>query len=393
MAALVLAAAIAVIAIVLLFVARGTRGRRRLLMQRMGIYAAVPSITALLVLFPLHLKLSFGDGLSLAGLVLSLFFGMGARALDRITSRLRIGIVIPSRVPFHSELRAGLQQGMSSVRLDLYDDYVATTQAEEKLSEFLPSLRRTLAWGPDYLVMCSPSVSLVSTDEVISQLRQFSRQGGGLVFIDNQPSEEARSGLRRYGRVISDVETGAKIIAGYVQQQARDGDEVLVLCGPSSSAPALMRKEVLTEAMPDAKILVADSGGWTADSAYAATVECFEQGGSPRFIVCGNDVMAFGAVRGIRQVRKTYERKRTAGVEVIGYDGITRALYSIADEDSPLVATICTPPSAYGQEIAAMILADVKRIFRVRSELRQCCIPVGEGQLITRYNVELVLAG
>lgn len=393
MAALLLAAAIAAIAVIALLASRLARGRRRLLTQRTGIYLAVPSITALLVLFPLQLKLSFSDGLSFAGLVLSMVFGMGARAMDRMTSRLRIGVVIPSRSPFHSELRQGLKEGLSSVRLDINDDYIATTQAPERLSEFVPSLRRALAKTPDYLVIHSPSVQLVSTAQVTGLLQEFIRRGGGIVFIDNEPTDKARAKLgKHYGRVMSDVETGAGIIASYVQLHVESGDEILVLCGPPSSAPAVMRQTILTEALPGAAIQVADSGGWTAESAYAATMQCFQKGGHPRFVICGNDVMASGSARAVREVRKTTESRDLIRTEVIGYDGIARALFAIA-EDSPLVATICTPPAAYGHEIAAMILADARRVFRVKSELQDCRIPVGEGQLITRFNVELVLDG
>jgi ABC-type sugar transport system substrate-binding protein len=393
MAVLLLAGGIAVLAVVALLVSRQARGRRRLLTQRVSIYTALPSVTAVLVLLPLQLQLSFADALSLAGLVLSLAFGMGARTLERMTSRLRIGVVIPSRSPFHFELRQGLKAGLSSVRLDINDDYITTTQAAERLSEFVPSLRRTLDMAPDYLVIHSPSVQLVSTAQVIGLLRDFIRRGGGIVFIDNQPTTDARAKLgKHHGRVISDVETGAKIIAEHVQRNMNRDDEILVLAGPPGSAPAIMRQKILEEALPGADIQVADTGGWTRESAYAAAMRCFRSGGHPRFIICGNDVMAAGAVRAIREHRRTVQSRDPILTEVIGYDGIARALFAIA-EDSPLAATVCTPPSAYGHEIAAMILADARRVFQVKSELLDCCIPVGEGQLITRYNVELVLDG
>src|SRR6185437_5926874 len=107
---LVASAIIASGALVALGISQLSRGRRRLITQRWSIYIGLPALTATLILLPLQLKLSFSDALALAGLALSLIFGMGARALERITSRLRIGIVIPSRVPFHNELRKGLKE-------------------------------------------------------------------------------------------------------------------------------------------------------------------------------------------------------------------------------------------------------------------------------------------
>ena len=72
---------------------------------------------------------------------------------------------------------------------------------------------------------------------------------------------------------------------------------------------------------------VADSGGWTAESAYAATMQCFQKGGHPRFVICGNDVMASGSDRAVREVRKTTESRDLIRTEVIGYDGIARGAF------------------------------------------------------------------
>lgn len=394
MAVLILSAAVAVAALAALVASQIARGRRRLLTQRVAIYTALPAITAVLVLLPLQLKLTFSDGLSLAGLVLSLGFGVGARAMERMTSRLRVGVVIPSSAPFNSELRMGLTEALSPVRLDLYDDYLVTNRAVERLSEFLPGLRRTLAWRPDYLVVYSPSVPLVSTEQVLTLIREFIRKGGGVVFIDNEPTEHVRSTLgKHYGRVTSDVETGARIVADYVRSHMGHGDEVLVLSGPPASEPAVLRQKTLTDALPGATILVADTGGWTSEAAYAATMTSFAGGASLRFIVCGNDVMGFGAVKAVREVRSGAGKDNAARTEVIGYDGIARALFCIAEDGNPFAATLSTPPAAYGHEVAAMILADAQRVLRWRSVLSHNVIPVGDGQLISRYNISLVLEG
>lgn len=166
------AVGVTVLSVALLALSRLARGHRRLFSQRLGLYLGLPGLTAVLVLLPLELHLTFSDGLSLAGLILSLGFGLGARAVERLLVRLRIGVVIPSIVPFHAELRQGFKEGMSAVRLDVYDDYAVTSRAIERLAEFVPSLRRTLAWGPDYLVICSPSVSLVSSQQVMALLTE-----------------------------------------------------------------------------------------------------------------------------------------------------------------------------------------------------------------------------
>jgi ABC-type sugar transport system substrate-binding protein len=376
----------------LVFASQLLRGARRLIVQRLGVFGAVPASTACLVLLPMYFDVSISDGLAIAGLVLSLILAAGAGLMSRLGMRLRIGIVIPSRVPFHSELRAGLAEALQGVRLHTYDDYLVTNRAMENLADFVPALRRTLRWRPDYLVVCSPSPTLVSGAQVADLLIDHSRRGGGVIFIDN-PSEEpvlARMG-KRYGSVTSDFNTGARILAEFVGSQLDPDDEVLILAGPTSATPAIVRREVFEQQFPNAHIQVADTGGWTDESTYRIALKRLNRGQRPRFIVCGNDVMALGAVRAIRDATRTQKWWRSPiETEVVGYDGIAKALFAIAETTNPLCATIRTPPSAYGHEIAAMIYAEVESVLPV-NRLRQVRIPIGEGQLITRNNVDLVM--
>lgn len=387
----VAASVVTVLFVAITVISQGARGRRRLLLQRIGVYGAIPSLTAVLVLAPMRFHLTFSDGLSVAGLALTLLFAAGASFMNRMKLRLRIGVVIPSRVPFHSELRAGLNEALRGERCDLYDDYLVTNRALENLADFLPALRRTLHWRPDYLVVCSPSVSLISSEQVAGLLTSFARRGGGIIFIDNPPADEiCRQLKKRYGSVTSDVETGAKWIAQFVKTRLGPGESVLVLAGPSSSAPAEVRRKMFEIAIPDATVEVADTGAWTAESTYQSLCQRLQRGERPRFVVCGNDVMAFGVVRALREFVTHNQQRGPLSVEVIGYDGIARALFAISEPSNPFCATIRTPPSAYGQEIAAMIIADARSFGQ--GQMHVACIPVGEGQLITPNNVELVLA-
>ena len=368
------------------------RGARRLFFQRVGVFAAVPSVTACLVLLPMYFNISVSDGLSIAGIGLSLILAAGAGLMSRLGMRLRIGIVIPSRVPFHSELRLGLAEALQGIRLHTYDDYLVTNGAIENLSDFVPALRRTLRWRPDYLVVCSPSSGLVSADQVARLLVRHARRGGGVIFIDNSSIEGVLARMKqRFGAVTSDFATGARLVTDFVGSQLKSGDEVLILAGPESSTPATMRREVFEQRFPDAHIQVADTGGWTDESTYRITRKHLSSGRRPRFVVCGNDVMALGAVRAIRaEIADLRWWERDIRTEVIGYDGISRALFAISEPANPLCATIRTPPSAYGHEIAAMIYSEVESMFPL-NRMQHVCIPIGEGQLITRNNVELVL--
>jgi DNA-binding LacI/PurR family transcriptional regulator len=388
MTALVASIVVLAGALVFLLVSRAFRGVPRLRLLRLGIYLGVPSFTASLVLLPIEFEATFADALSVAGLGLSLVLGVGAKALDLMSLRLRVGVVIPSRVPFHTELRRGLTEGMLSVRADVSDDYLSSHRAIEDLSAFLPCLRRTLERNPDYLVIACPSFAMLETPEILKRLRSFQRRGGQLVFIDNAPSDAVHAELRAYGLVRADVERAAELISDWVAQQSTTA-RVHVVSGPATSDPAQRYRRAFESRMPTEQITVMDTSGWTEKAAYLAIRSMTGQA-PPDFIVCGNDVMAFGAVRAVRENEVDDDRWARAGV--IGYNGISRALFAIAEPENPLLATVCIPPSTYGHEIAMMILADARRWFR-RSDLDEVCIPFSEGQLIDVTNIDLVLEG
>ena len=143
----------------------------------------------------------------------------------------------PVAVAFHSELRQGLKEGLSSVRLDINDDYIATTQAPERLSKFMPSLA---GHSPRRLTTSSFTPrrsSFVPTTQVTSPASHPAK-ARVIVFIDNEPADEGQGQLgERLGRVMSDVETGARIIASYVQLHVRAATRFSCCATPSSARP------------------------------------------------------------------------------------------------------------------------------------------------------------
>lgn len=142
--------------------------------------------------------------------------------------------------------------------------------------------------------------------------------------------------------------------------------------------------------LPNSTITVASIGAWTEQTGCSATLDFLRSNPAPKFVVAGNDVMALGVVRALREIGKTNRNADVKAVQVIGYDGIARALYAIAEPDNPFAATIRTPPAAYGHEIAAMILSDSRSFFE-KGLLKECVIPVGQGQLVVRDNVDMFL--
>lgn len=386
MTALFVAAGATLLALACLALSRLFHALPRLRLIRIGIYVGVPSLSATLVLTPLQLHASFADALSVAGLGVSLIFGMGAKALDVVSLRLRVGVVIPSRAPFHAEVRRGLAEGMVSVRAVIHDEYLRNHRAPENLAAFVPCLRKTLATQPDYLVVACPSFEVLGREEIMKGLKRFQRRGGQLIFIDNAPEDPARAELRAYGLVRADVERAAHLVSDWIAQRSTCA-KVLVVSGPKTSDPALRYRRALESRSQIGSLAVIDTLGWSEASAYIA-VEGLDSTHIPDFIVCGNDVMAFGAVRALRQKLESDDAWRRCSV--IGYNGISRALFAISEPANPLRATVCIPPATYGEEIAAMILHDASR-WVGRSRLEEVCIPLSEGQLVDASNIDLIL--
>jgi ABC-type sugar transport system substrate-binding protein len=382
---------------------RQFHGPRRLGLIRFSIYLGLPSVLAVLILIPQLKNVPWSDALSAAGLLVAVVFGLWSDALGATKRGIKIGVVIPSRAPFHSELRSGLRNGLSGRPAQYIDDYLLRSEAPERLSEFMPCLRRVLAEGPDYVIVACPSLGLANSESVAQLLRPFALSGGGIIFIDNPPTElDSEIPARRIGSIGTDITAGAGLIARYIEQSGIDSEDVLVVGGARDSAPAQERQAVLSAYLPDATFIDPVDGGWTEAFGYRATAEHLSAGHSCRIVVCGNDTMALGACEAIR----AGSEDKVAQPNVIGFDGLRRALFAIAERDHPLAATILTPPSAYGEEAAAMILADLgdawlrrfwkntiqrdRRAKHIASRLRPCVISITESQLVTSDNIATV---
>lgn len=357
----------------------------------------------MLILIPQLNNVPWSDALSAAGLLVAIVFGLWSDAFGVTKHGIKVGVVIPSRAPFHSELRSGLRKGLSGRPTQYFDDYLLRSEAPERLSEFMPCLRRVLAESPDYVIVACPSLNLANSESVAQLLRPFAQRGGGIIFIDNPPTElDSDIPPRRIGSVGTDITAGAELIARYIEQSGVSSKDVLVVGGARDSAPAQERQAVLGAHLSDATFVDPVDGGWTEAFGYRATFEHLAAGHSCRVVVCGNDTMAFGACEAIRAGSEL----KAAQPNVIGFDGLRRALFAIAERDHPLAATILTPPSAYGEEAAAMILADLgdrwlgrlwkstiqrrRRAKKMASPMRVCIIPITESQLVTTDNITAV---
>jgi ABC-type sugar transport system substrate-binding protein len=312
-----------VAAVAAIAASRRRRGPSRLALLRMGAFLGLPAGVVALVEAPLVFTFTLADGLALAGLVLALAGILGLTIEGKFLPRPRVGVAIPSRAPFHTEIRRGLAESLNGSRVDLYDDYLVSNTAVENLSDFLPTLRRTIARKPDFVVTCPPSTDLASGSEVLGLCREFVSRGGRLIYIDNPPDPEAWDpAWGKFGAVTSDVGSGARIVADFVKSQCKGGERILLLAGPGGSEPGRRQRLALEAALPNAHTVVADAGGWTSASSFRVTTRLLERYRAVRFIVCGNDVMALversrhgeGPGRGTRKLEKSASSATTASL-------------------------------------------------------------------------------
>jgi ABC-type sugar transport system substrate-binding protein len=336
---------------------------------------------------PQYLGLAFADALSSLGLVVGLFFGLFGSRIAASSGRVNVGIVIPSRVAFHRELRRALNDSLSGLPVVILDEYEDKKSVMEDLADFVPCLLRTYRAKPDYLVICAPRASQGNSADLVRVVRDLTRRGGAAFFIEGLPLAELTDReRRRTSTVTSDSQAGAEILAAHVARTSKPLDEILVLAGPSDSAPARVRVDLLGSLLPNGHVMTGDSAGWTRLAARQAVLDACAGGKRYNTIVAGNDTMAFGCVDALRS-----QGERGRKVRVFGYDGVLRALVAISEPMSPLVGTIRIPPSAYGDQIGYMIVEEVTHHTLRRRSLSDVMISIDGSHLITSSNVDLIL--
>lgn len=181
----------------------------------------------------------------------------------------------------------------------------------------------------------------------------------------------------------SDFVKGSEALAQYLAR-VFSAHRVFLVFGPAESNPAMQRRRVFCQHFP--AIEIEDVTGWTPAGARQASERILARSPGPSLIICGNDSMALGAVKAGRALGRT-------DVKGVGYDGVREVITAIAEPANPIVATVRTPASAYGDEDAAQILDTLDNRTQVMtSESGVIMLPVDSAPLITIENVEYLLA-
>ena len=119
---------------------------------------------------------------------------------------------------------------------------------------------------------------------------------------------------------------GAKSAGKYVAENFEKGTKTAILTGIEGQQNAADRRNGFIEGAGDAIEVVAEqSANWEVDQGYAAAQNIITANPDVQLFYCGNDGMAIGAVRAIK------EAKLEGQIKVIGFDGISEALNMISD--------------------------------------------------------------
>jgi len=118
------------------------------------------------------------------------------------------------------------------------------------------------------------------------------------------------------------------------------GKDVAILTGISGQQNAADRRNGFVDGAKGIKIVAEQTASWEVELGFSVAQNIIQANPSVAFFACGNDNMAIGAARAIK------EEGKEGKVLVLGYDAISSALDAV--EQGALVATIAQFPAEMG---------------------------------------------
>lgn len=167
---------------------------------------------------------------------------------------------------------------------------------------------------------------------------------------------------------------GAKAIGEYVAKNFKKGTKTAILTGIAGQQNAADRKDGFLKGAGDSINVIAEqSANWEVDQGYAAVQNILTANPDIELVYCGNDGMAIGALRAIKEAKKQDQ------IKVIGFDGVSEALNLI--ESGEMLATGAQFPAEMGK------LGVENAVKLIKGEKAKENIDTG-AKLITKNNVK-----
>lgn len=169
---------------------------------------------------------------------------------------------------------------------------------------------------------------------LVPVLKKASDAGIKVVNIDNRLDPEVlKSKSLDIPFVGPDNRKGARLVGEYLAKQLKQGDQVGIIEGVSTTTNAQQRTAGFKDAMEAAgmKIVGVQSGNWEIDKGNAVAAAMLNEYPDLKALLAGNDSMALGAVSAVRAAGKKGQ------VQVVGYDNI-KAIHPML-KDGRVLAT------------------------------------------------------
>lgn len=169
---------------------------------------------------------------------------------------------------------------------------------------------------------------------LVPVLKKASDAGIKVVNIDNRLDPEVlKSKSLDIPFVGPDNRKGARLVGEYLAKQLKQGDQVGIIEGVSTTTNAQQRTAGFKDAMEAAgmKIVGVQSGNWEIDKGNAVAAAMLNEYPDLKALLAGNDSMALGAVSAVRAAGKK------GRVQIVGYDNI-KAIHPML-KDGRVLAT------------------------------------------------------
>ena len=230
--------------------------------------------------------------------------------------------------PFFIEMEKGARKAEKEFGINLI---VKTGAQETSIDQQIAIIEEMIRTKVDAIVIAPAS----STD-LIPVLKKAQDAKISIVNIDNRldPEISKKMGLIDVPFVSVNNEQGAYLAGKFISDMIKTPTEVAVLEGIQSAKNAQERSAGALKAFKEnsnIRVVAVETANWKIDEAYEVTARLYSKNPDIGAFFCGNDMMAFGAMKYLREKGKT-------AVLVAGYDALEEAKKAV--KEGTLTVTI-----------------------------------------------------
>ena len=270
--------------------------------------------------------------------------------------------------PFFVEMERGARRAEKELGVNLL---VKTGAQETSIDQQIAIVEELIKRKVDAIVI-APASSI----DLIPVLKKAQDAGISLINIDNRLDRDVakKVGLLDIPFIGVDNEKGAYLAAQVISERLTSAADVLVIEGIRTAKNAQDRSKGTLRALkekPNIRVVAVDTANWKIDEAYEVTKRRFAQNPSLAAVVCGNDMMALGALRYLRESNRN-------DVFVGGFDALEEARKAV--NEGRMLVTVDQQADMQGYQgvkmawkkistgtVIAETLIDVKLIQRSRN--------------------------